>query len=112
MVEVIGHHLQHNGETDLAWKATRSAAWRAFFAQGKANSALQGMKHKWQYRNFERTVLPLLRFKTKIYPFCAKGLRDVDQLQRKIVGSILRTQMQPAEPLSDFCQRKIALLQR
>ena len=103
--EVLGHTLQSSGSIRACWSKTKRSMWYAFWSNPGSNSARK-LSAQARLRLLQRAVTPGLDFRCSRWPPQPQIAKEVDSLQRKMVGSIVNVPRWSGELVGDFVRRR------
>ena len=101
----LGHILQDNGDVRACWTQTKRSMWRAFFGNCGARAAGH-LDLSTRCKLLQRSVAPCLNYRNTRWPPHQQLCREVDQLQRKMLASLMRIPMLPGERPEIFARRR------
>ena len=104
-MKCLGHILQSNGSTSACWHQTRSAMWRAFYANCAATSSGK-LSVANKMRLLRRCVVPGFDYRNTRWPPSRQLEKEVDAVHRKMIALILRTPKHPEEDVPSFVRRR------
>jgi hypothetical protein len=102
---VLGHSLQHTGSVRHDWVKTRRQMWGAFWANSGAAGAKK-LPVAFRLKLLFRAVVPIFDFRCSRWPPQASIAAEVDTLQRKMTGILLRLSPMPREDVQQFVRRR------
>ena len=102
---VLGHLVESTGSIRACWRRARGTMWKAFWANPGSNSA----RHLGRASNLalmSRAVLPQLSFRCSRWPPQRQIRLELDQLQQKMVASLIRLPRDAGEEAADYVRRR------
>ena len=87
------------------WDQTPRQMWGAFWANAGSVGARKLTVHH-RLRLLSRAVLPILDFRCSRWPPQATVAAELDALQKKMVGTLLRLTLLPGENAKQFVRRR------
>ena len=104
-MKVLGHWIENDGAVDLCFRNTIQSAWKAFYANCIGIKTDQ-LPLKSKLAMVSRAVTPILRFKWTRWPFTYGRAEQLDALQRRMYGMMMRVQRHIDEPIGTFVRRR------
>ena len=104
-MRVLGHWLQNDGSIQLHFDEALQNAWNSFYANcaGVESSKLT---LKTRLLMISRAVTPVLRFKWARWPFTTSRALQLDAVQRRMFGILLRLQRCPGQEIDAYVRRR------
>ena len=102
---LLGHIMESSGSIITCYKATISALWRQFWAK-MGKPVFRSFDIKLKMARIQTLVFPILNFRISRWPFGVSRARDLDRVQRKMVGISLGAKPRQDEPLVTFFRRE------
>ena len=102
---VLGHAIQANGSIRSCWSRARTSMWKAFWANPGAQNA-NDLPSAARLALLGRAVLPQLDFRCSRWPPQRQIACEVDQLQQKMVASLLRLPRLDGEEAPEYVRRR------
>ena len=101
----FGHRLQHNGSVRACWSTTKTAMWKAFWANlGAATS--KNLSTAARLHLLDTAVTPVFKFRCSRWPPQAQVIAEVDSLQRKMIATAVRLPCRAGEEIGEYCRRR------
>ena len=102
---VLGHSLDDDGSIRSCWRRARASMWKAFWANPGSKVAANFSATE-RLALLARTVSPQLDFRCSRWPPQKQIASELDSMQRKMTGALLRIQREPHESVEDYVRRR------
>ena len=93
---MLGHHIQSNAETDVAWETTRRTALKKFYSARRTTSIAR-VSPDLQMTATDKSIMPYLVFRLTATPINHTRMYQVEKLQRLMYASSLNKKRLPNE---------------
>ena len=104
----LGHIVQDNGSFFECWSRTKKQMWGAFWANAGTTSASR-VPLKCKLMLVNRALLPILDFRCSRWPPQQTVARELDSMQRKMLGVLFRLKPTNIETPAEFSRRRSKL---
>ena len=108
---VLGHAIQSNGSIRACWTRARTSMWKSFWANPGSKATLD-LSCDARLTLLGRAVLPQLSFRCSRWPPKRQIACEVDQVQQKMIASLLRLPRLTGEDAPDYVRRRGRLARR
>jgi len=105
-INVLGHHVHHDGGITEDWKVSRKVLWKCFWANA-GNRSARKLGPVQRAKLLQRTVEPTLLWKVSRWPVQKTVAIQMDKVQCRMLAMLLPCPQGSGESIDAYCRRRL-----